>query len=444
MQNRSILCKCFPPATCTNGSECSSTIGCFYSVQTDITGSTIDEHYGCLPNNAFVILTCFNSLGAHISCCFSSNSSDFCNAGLARIENQNTSAFLFSFVVFAVVCVLIVLLPLVYFKLKYKARRKITNHCSPECYPELTDSGSGAGKPFLVNRTIARQTTILECVGKGRFGEVWRASYNEEAVAVKIFSSRDGASWARETQIYTTALLCHPNILAFYASDMISRGGCTQLWLVTAYHSAGSLLDFLRTSAVVTLQCGLKLARSIAAGLAFLHGEVAGFHGKPSIAHRDIKSRNILVMSNNEACIADFGLALVNNNKEINEIEDDGEMKGIPPPASPFAGTKRYMSPELLSLYIVTRSGCKCVELLDCQTGNELSLDYREEKLTIPEALAGCRHPMLAFEVYQSADIYALGLVFWEIWRRCIGEQYEVRSYVNSSDLPEIVKIYGW
>ena len=36
-----------------------------------------------------------------------------------------------------------------------------------------------------------------------------------------------------------------------------------------------------------------------------------GLHGaKPSIAHRDFKSKNVLVKSDMTACIADFGLAM--------------------------------------------------------------------------------------------------------------------------------------
>ena len=37
---------------------------------------------------------------------------------------------------------------------------------------------------------------------------------------------------------------------------------------------------------------------------------VATIAGKPAIAHRDIKSKNILVKKNGTCCIADLGLAV--------------------------------------------------------------------------------------------------------------------------------------
>ena len=42
----------------------------------------------------------------------------------------------------------------------------------------------------------------------------------------------------------------------------------------------------------------LKLCVSISSGLAHLHIEIVGTQGKPAIAHRDLKSKNILVKRN--------------------------------------------------------------------------------------------------------------------------------------------------
>ncbi|XP_071103761.1 activin receptor type-1-like isoform X1 [Haliotis cracherodii] len=237
-----------------------------------------------------------------------------------------------------------------------------------ELYDESMTSGSGSGLPFLVQQTVARQVRLDECIGKGRYGEVWRGKYHDEDVAVKIFSSRDEASWLRESEIYNTCLLRHEYVLGYYASDMTSRNSCTQLWLITHYHKHGSLYDHLQWNVLTHLQM-LDLAHSAAAGLVHLHTEIVGNHGKPAIAHRDIKSKNILVRSNGTCCIGDLGLA-VTHTQEDNKLDLGRNNK---------VGTKRYMAPELLA--------------------ETLNPDF--------------------FDSFKCVDVYAFGLVLWEICRKC-------------------------
>lgn len=72
--------------------------------------------------------------------------------------------------------------------------------------------------------------------------------------------------------------------------------------MVTDYLEKGSLYDYLQ---LVTLdvESMLMLAVSIASGLAHLHIEIVGTQGKPAIAHRDLKSKNILVKRNGKGKI---------------------------------------------------------------------------------------------------------------------------------------------
>ena len=156
-------------------------------------------------------------------------------------------------------------------------------------------------------------------VGTGRYGEVWKGSWQGEMVAVKIFSSRDEQSWFRETEIYNTVLLRHENILGFVASDMISRNSWTQMWLITHYHDYGSLYDYLNNY-TVDRDLLLRFAQSIANGLVHLHVEISGTQGKPAIAHRDLKTRNILVKRNLSCCIGDLGLA-VTHRRDTNMVD---------------------------------------------------------------------------------------------------------------------------
>ncbi|XP_013179312.1 PREDICTED: TGF-beta receptor type-1 isoform X1 [Papilio xuthus] len=245
---------------------------------------------------------------------------------------------------------------------------------------ELTTSGSGSGLPLLVQRSIARQIQLVDIIGKGRFGEVWRGRWRGENVAVKIFSSREECSWFREAEIYQTVMLRHENILGFIAADNKDNGTWTQLWLITDYHENGSLFDFL-TSRTIDSNTLIKMSLSIATGLAHLHMDIVGTKGKPAIAHRDLKSKNILVKSNLTCVIGDLGLAVRHN------VASDS----VDIPSTNRVGTKRYMAPEVL----------------------DESMDSRQ------------------FDPYKRSDVYSFGLVLWEMARRCgiMPDEYQPPYY---------------
>jgi len=207
-------------------------------------------------------------------------------------------------------------------------------------------SGSGSGLPLLVQRTLAKQVALVECLGNGSSGgfggEVWRGVWHGESVAVKIYFSRDEAAWARETEVYSQLLPSrHDNILGYIGSDMTSRASCTQLWLVMQYHPLGSLFDHLnRSPHPLTPHQTLNICLSIANGLLYLHTEIHGTKGKPAMAHRNLKSKNILVKTNGGCVIADFALAATQDRL----VADRVDLR---------QGTKRYMSPEILEQTLV-------------------------------------------------------------------------------------------
>ncbi|XP_027026313.2 serine/threonine-protein kinase receptor R3 [Tachysurus fulvidraco] len=317
-----------------------------------------------------------------VKCC----STDYCNANITLPEKPVGPSEPGSVLVLVVVPLLVLLLlsiAVCVFVLWLRSKRqhghlqehdppmlKLPNGADPtygDIFDEFCTSGSGTGLPYLVQRTMARQISLVECVGKGRYGEVWRGTWMGENVAVKIFSSRDEQSWFRETEIYNTVQLRHENILGFIASDMTSKNSSTQLWLVTHFHELGSLYDFLQYSLLDPETC-LCMCLSIASGLVHLHTEILTTQGKPAIAHRDLKSRNILVKRNGQCCIADLGLAVIHS--QSNDYLDVGN--------NPRVGTKRYMAPEVL-----------------------------DESIRVD-----------IFESYKQTDIWALGLVLWEITRR--------------------------
>merc|ERR1711956_106884 len=94
----------------------------------------------------------------------------------------------------------------------------------------------------------------------------------------------------------------------------------------------GSLFDFLN-SMLVTHDLLLRMATSIATGLAHLHMEIVGSQGKPAIAHRDLKSKNILVKKDLSCAIADLGLS----------VRHDVDTDTVDLPHNSKVGTKRYL-----------------------------------------------------------------------------------------------------
>ena len=83
--------------------------------------------------------------------------------------------------------------------------------------------------------------------------------------------------------------------------------------LNNGHYLAGSLHDFLKSN-TVSWDILCKIADSIASGLAHLHEEHPPKNTldvKLAVAHRDFKSKNVLIKNDLTACIGDFGLAKI-------------------------------------------------------------------------------------------------------------------------------------
>jgi len=239
-------------------------------------------------------------------------------------------------------------------------------------------SGSGSGMPKLTRRTFAKDIVFEHKIGGGRYGEVFRGTWNGSDVAVKAFNTREEESFKREKDIYGQILLRHDNILVYYGHDCTSVNSTTQQWIVTQYHPLGSLYDYLNRPEVQSLSCetAFKLIFTALKGLVHLHSEVRATQEKPSIAHRDIKSKNILIRGTSESelsCVlADFGLAVTDNELPYLTFTENTNTR---------VGTKRYMSPEVLDLSI---------------------LDKKSREM----------------EAFRKSDMYSFALVMWEVFRK--------------------------
>lgn len=184
----------------------------------------------------------------------------------------------------------------------------------------LMDDGPAAMNATCAN-SLNHNTELLpieldEMVGKGQFAEVWRAKLNHsssgqyETVAVKIFPCEEYSSWKNESQIFTDASLKHDSVLQFLTAEDRGSGPRREYWLITAYHSRGNLKDYLSRHILSWMDLQ-KMAGSLVNGVAHLHSDYTAC-GRPKIpiAHRDIKSTNILVKNEQECVICDFGIAI--------------------------------------------------------------------------------------------------------------------------------------
>lgn len=211
--------------------------------------------------------------------------------------------------------------------------------------------------------------------------------------AVKVFAGHQKSAWANEKDIYNLLSTTNEFILTYYGSDIYEKeppglgggggGGMmsstqfpfsnfgsinlnNEFWIITEYHPCGSLYDYLKVNRLTWPQM-VQMANSILEGLAYLHSEAqvtpqtasyAAFYdpltgsstlpvppiiaasssssasssagGKTfAIAHRDLKSKNILVKRDCQTCcIADFGLALkLSSSSKLSSAEIRSKVK---------------------------------------------------------------------------------------------------------------------
>ncbi|KAI5603977.1 hypothetical protein BDE02_01G254700 [Populus trichocarpa] len=189
----------------------------------------------------------------------------------------------------------------------------------------------GTGPKKFSYQELARATSNFkdeEKLGEGGFGGVYKGFLKEidSFVAVKRVSrgSKQGIKeYAAEVKIISR--LRHRNLVKLI-------GWCherKELLLVYEFMPHGSLDSHLfEETSLLTWEVRYKIVQGLASGLLYLHEE-----WEQCVVHRDIKSSNIMLDSEFNAKLGDFGLArLVDHGK--------GSQTTV------LAGTMGYMAPE--------------------------------------------------------------------------------------------------
>lgn len=234
-------------------------------------------------------------------------------------------------------------------------------------YAVTTPQGAVQATPAIAELVqLFPHLEIMDLIGHGGMGAVYKARQRklDRMIAVKIIrpdATGDPAfaeRFAREAR--TLARLSHPSIVGIHdfgevdaKSEEKDPARRNTLYYFLMEYVDGANLRQLMHSGKISPELAVSMISQICDALQYAHGE--------GIVHRDIKPENILIDSRGRVKIADFGLA-----KLVTRSGDDWTLTGT----HQVMGTPRYMA---------------------------------------PEQMEGSRN------VDQRADIYSLGVIFYEM-----------------------------
>ncbi|MCA2977430.1 MAG: serine/threonine protein kinase [Myxococcaceae bacterium] len=207
---------------------------------------------------------------------------------------------------------------------------------SPEPPPPGFDVPLESGlAPAVASTTISEASPVIpgyeliELLGRGGMGEVWRARQAslDRMVAVKVLPAKlagDRDFVARfEKEATALAALSHPGIV-----QIIDRGRSGQHYFFVMELVSGVNLRELVSGARPSAKEALRLMVQVARAIDCAHEQ--------KVVHRDLKPENVLVDPRGHVKIADFGLAGMRDSK-----------RNIALTATAVAmGTVNYMAPE--------------------------------------------------------------------------------------------------
>jgi serine/threonine protein kinase/Tfp pilus assembly protein PilF len=193
--------------------------------------------------------------------------------------------------------------------------------------PEVTETLKAPLKELTTGSTFAGRYQIIEELGKGGMGRVYKVFDTDikEKVAMKLLKP-EIASDPETIERFSNELkyarkIRHKNVCGMY--DLGKAEGTH--YITMEYVPGEDLKTMIRMTGSLTGGATLSIGKQVCSGLAEAHSQ--------GVVHRDLKPQNIMIDRGGNAKIMDFGIA-----RSLRE-------KGITG-ASVLIGTPEYMSPE--------------------------------------------------------------------------------------------------
>ncbi|XP_037806869.1 uncharacterized protein LOC119600595 isoform X13 [Lucilia sericata] len=306
-------------------------------------------------------------------------------------------------------------------------------------------SSSAKGSPNMAIRSSApmrwRATEehigkykLIKTIGKGNFAKVKLAKHlpTGKEVAIKIIDKTQlnpGSLQKLFREVRIMKMLDHPNIVKLFQVIETEK----TLYLVMEYASGGEVFDYLVLHGRMKEKEARVKFRQIVSAVQYCH--------QKRIIHRDLKAENLLLDSELNIKIADFGFS--------NEFTPGSKLDtfcGSPPYAAPelFQG-KKYDGPEVdvWSLGVILYTLVSGSLPFDGSTLRELRERVLRGKYRIPFYMStDCENLLRKFLVLNPAKRASLETIMSDKWMNMGFEDDELKPYIEpKQDLADVKRI---
>ncbi|MDU5569685.1 MAG: Stk1 family PASTA domain-containing Ser/Thr kinase [Peptoniphilus harei] len=167
----------------------------------------------------------------------------------------------------------------------------------------------------MINKILANRYEILEKIGTGGMGNVFKAHDRklDRIVAIKVLKLEynEDNNFIRKfkRESLAAASISHPNIVSIYDVGTEKVEDKEVHYIVMEYIDGKTLKDLINDEGRLSEKRALNYCIQIAEALKVAHSK--------HIVHRDIKSQNIMVTRDDRIKVTDFGIARVADNTTV-------------------------------------------------------------------------------------------------------------------------------